>query len=64
MLKSEERTGFRHVHLLLLFAVACLHLFTAEQLVGVHPEASTSVRVLYKQSNRHAEDDQEQGCNP
>lgn len=56
MLKSKERTGFRHVHLLLVFAVACLHLLTAEQLVGVHLEASTSIHVLYKQSNRDAED--------
>lgn len=42
MLKSKGGTKFSRVHYLLVFAVASLHLLTAEQLLGLHLEASTS----------------------
>lgn len=43
------------VHYLLVFAVAYLHLLTAEQLLGLHLKASTSMHVLYRESNTDVE---------
>lgn len=56
MLKSKVGTKFRRVHYLLVFTVAYLHLLTAEQLLGLHLEASTSMHVLYRESNADVED--------
>jgi len=56
MLKPKGRTKFGRVHYLLVLAVACLHLLTAKQLLRLHLEASTSMHVLYRESNMEAED--------
>lgn len=40
------------MHYLLGFAVACLHVLTTEQQIGLHLGASTSMHELYGQSDR------------
>lgn len=55
-LKSKGGTGFRHVDDLLVFAVAYLHLLTAEKLPGLQLKASAYMHVLYRESNTDVED--------